>query len=100
VINRACTGFSGPSGGKCVTLADIPSNAWAQVAVRVARPQYDVWVWSLSVDERGALYLARKAGRVVTVQKRGEDGRFRLLARRVVSRKNESVFAKQRNVTL
>lgn len=65
-----------------VTLNDLTADKWTVVARCVETPHGDlVWLWDLPSAERGVLNMAREGGSLITVQKRGEDGRFRLLAK-------------------
>lgn len=67
-----------------ITFVDINYDEPTVVAVRVAlNVEHDGWQWFLDPDQKSVLLLARESGRVLTWQKRGEDGRFRLYAKLV-----------------
>jgi hypothetical protein len=63
------------------TLADLTRDDWTPVARKVRGLYCDAWQWFLPLPERGLLHMAREAGTVLTHQKRGSDGEFRLYAR-------------------
>jgi hypothetical protein len=64
-----------------MVLSDLRHDQWTVVAVRVVAGDLDTWQWQLDLQDRNALRMAQEAGRVLTHQKRGEDGKFRLYAR-------------------
>lgn len=65
-------------------LSDLTADTWTPVARRVLGPHgEDIWHWLLSPYDHAALNLARENGHVITAQKRGDDGQFRLLAKLV-----------------
>ena len=59
----------------------IRPDAWTVVALRVRDGDTDAWDPVVPPEDYDAIIRARIAGRAVTAQRRGDGGRFELVAR-------------------